>query len=128
METFKKKLFDLDRELKQKTEECNENFENKVQLEKEKKNFVTEREKMKDIIKKLKSKKGKMDVLQQVCKNCGESYFEKDNFKWSCRVHRSEYSGEIWWCCGKENKDQPGCKYDSHKSKEDEEEELNADE
>ena len=29
METFKKRLFELDRELKQKTEECNENFESK---------------------------------------------------------------------------------------------------
>ena len=62
MDTFKKKLFEVDRELKMKTEECNENFDSKVQLEKEKKNMVAEREKMKERIKKLKSKKGKFDV------------------------------------------------------------------
>ena len=62
MDTFKKRLFDFDRELKAKTEECNENFESKVQLEKEKKNFIAEREKMKERIKKLKLKKGKFDI------------------------------------------------------------------
>ena len=45
-----------------KSEECDENFETKVQLEREKKNLVAEREKMKERIKKLKSKKGKFDV------------------------------------------------------------------
>ena len=44
-------------------------------------------------------------------------------------MHRSEFSGEIWWCCGKENKDAPGCKYASHQSKEeDEDEEMANDE
>ena len=62
MDTFKKRLLDLDRELKTKTEEANENFELKNQLEKEKKTLVIEREKMKERIKKLKAKKGKFDV------------------------------------------------------------------
>ena len=125
MDAFKKKLFELDREMKLKTEDCKENFEMKLQLEKEKKNLIAEREKMKERIKKLKTKKGKFDVQQKVCKNCGKDYTEKENFKWSCRVHRSEFSGEIWWCCGKENKDQPGCKFDCHQSKEDDDEDEN---
>ena len=37
-------------------------------------------------------------------------------------MHRSEFSGEIWWCCGKEARDQPGCKYSKHESKEEDEE------
>ena len=122
METFKKRLFELDRDLKQKTEDFDENFERKVELEREKKNLVADREKMKERIKKLKSKKGKFDVQQKVCKNCGKDYIEKDNFKWSCRIHRSAFSGEIWWCCGKESKDQAGCKYAAHQSKEEEDE------
>ena len=36
-------------------------------------------------------------------------------------MHLGVWSGEIWWCCGKPNKDQPGCKYSKHESKEDEE-------
>ncbi len=55
-------MFELDRDMKAKTEEANDNFETKCQLEKEKKNLIAEREKMKDRIKKLKQKKGKFDL------------------------------------------------------------------
>ena len=82
---------------------------------------------MKDRIKKLKQKKGKFDIQQKTCRNCGKDFTEKENFAWSCRVHRSEYSGEIWWCCGKESRDQPGCKYDKHESKEEDEEDEHGD-
>ena len=85
--------------------------------------MVQEREKMKERIKKLKTKKGKFDNSQLVCRNCGKDYDEKENFNWSCRVHRKMYSGEIWWCCGKESKDTPGCKYSKHENKEDADEE-----
>ena len=27
----------------------------------------------------------------------------------------------MWWCCGKRGKDQPGCKFSKHESKDDEE-------
>lgn len=124
METFKKRLFELDRDLKAKNEECDENFERKQELEREKKTLVADREKMKERIKKLKSKKGKFDAQQKVCKACGKDYSEKENFNWSCRIHRSEFSGEIWWCCGKERQDQPGCKYSSHQSKDEEDEDM----
>ena len=69
METFKKRLFELDKDLKAKTEEAEEYFEQRNSLDKEKKNLVIEREKMKDRIKKLKSKKGKFDLAQKTCKN-----------------------------------------------------------
>ena len=105
METFKKRLMELDRDMKQRGEELNESQEAKLYLEKEKKHLIAEREKMKDRIKKLKQRKGKFDVASKVCKNCGKDYIEKENFNWSCRVHRSEWSGEIWWCCGKDSKD-----------------------
>ena len=63
----------------------------------------------------------------QTCKNCGREYNEKENFKWSCRTHYGSYSGEMWWCCGKFGKDQLGCRYSAHESKDDEEDEENPD-
>ena len=75
---------------------------------------------MKERIKKLRTRKGK-DIGLKVCKNCGREYMENENYNWSCRIHMGEWSGELWWCCGKPNKDQPGCKYSQHESKEDEE-------
>lgn len=29
----------------------------------------------------------------------------------------------MWWCCGKQGKDQPGCKFSKHECKEDDDEE-----
>ena len=107
--------------MKLKTDEANEYFEAKVQLEKEKKNLIIDREKMKDRVKKLKMRRGKYDDQEKVCKNCGKDYIETENFNWSCRTHRSEFSGEIWWCCGKDYIEAPGCKYSKHESKEDHE-------
>lgn len=83
--------------------------------------MVVEREKMKEQIRKLKSRKGKFDIAQKVCKNCNRDYIETENYNWSCRIHQGEWSGEIWWCCGKDSHEQPGCKYSKHASKEDEE-------
>ena len=114
-------MFEMDRDYKQKSDEAAEAFEKTISLEKEKKNLIIEREKMKERIKKLKSRKGKHDMSAKTCKNCAKEYSEKENFNWSCRMHLGEWSGEIWWCCGKANKDQPGCKYSKHESKEDEE-------
>ena len=54
---------------------------------------------------------------KKICKNCLKEYNESDNFNWSCRTHRSEFGGVIWWCCGKKNKDDPGCKFSQHESK-----------
>ena len=28
----------------------------------------------------------------------------------------------MWWCCGKRGKDQPGCRFSKHESKDDEDE------
>ena len=63
-----------------------------------------------------------------MCINCKKEYNEKENFNWSCRTHPYDYNGEMWWCCGKRGKDQPGCKYSKHETKEDEDEEEDADE
>ena len=58
----------------------------------------------------------------KICKTCGKDYNEKDNLKWSCRQHMSQFSGEMWWCCGKKGQDAPGCKFSRHEERKDDEE------
>ena len=122
-DTFKRRVMEHDKDMKEKQEEFSEVFDAKIQLEKEKKVLIQEREKMKEQIRKLRARKGKFDIAQKTCKNCARDYIETENYNWSCRVHMGEWSGEIWWCCGKDNKDQPGCKYSKHESKEDDDDE-----
>ena len=76
-------------------------------------------------IKKLKSRKGKIDLGLKTCKFCTKDFLEDENFLWSCRTHRGDYSNldDIWWCCGKKGKQQPGCKKQKHEQKEDDEDE-----
>jgi hypothetical protein len=66
-------------------------------------------------ITKLKKTKDVFGVeLRQACKVCRQDFLESENFNWSCRTHKSEWSGDLWWCCGKTQKDAPGCKFDKH--------------
>ena len=51
-----------------------------------------------------------LQVDQKTCRFCSKEYLESENFNWSCRTHRSEFGGEMWWCCGKLGRDAPGCK------------------
>jgi len=83
---------------------------------------MDEKEKMKKNIVRLLARKGKFDNTQKVCKNCQKEFIEKENFNWSCRVHQSEWGGEMWWCCGKRGREQPGCKFNKHETKADNEE------
>lgn len=55
----------------------------------------------------------------KTCKNCGADYLESENFNWSCRTHKSDYSGEMYWCCGKLKQDAPGCKFEKHQARTD---------
>ena len=78
--------------------------------------------KMKEKLDRLKQHKFRVNVEFKICKNCGREYTEKENFNWSCRTHSSEYN-LMWWCCGKERKDTPGCNISKHLCKEDDEDE-----
>jgi len=66
---------------------------------------------MKERLIKLKTKKGRVDAGILICKFCGKDFHERENFNWSCRTHQSQWSGEMWWCCGKTSKDALGCKF-----------------
>lgn len=54
---------------------------------------------------------------QKICRNCLKEYNDKDNFNWSCRTHQGEFGGVIWWCCGRSNKEDQGCKFGQHEPK-----------
>ena len=87
------------------------------------KDLTDEYEKLRQKAKQYKLKRkmyGEED--EKVCKNCQRVFIESENYNWSCRRHQSEYSGEIYWCCGKSGKDTPGCKISRHESKEEDEE------
>jgi len=56
-------------------------------LEKNNRNLLSEKEKMKSRISKLISRKGKFDSGMKTCKICAKEYNEKENFNWSCRTH-----------------------------------------
>lgn len=81
-----------------------------------------EKEKSKLRIQKLIQRKGKFDSGFKTCKNCSKEFSEKENFNWSCKTHRSDYGGEMWWCCGQSGKEAPGCNKSKHDSKDEEEE------
>ena len=65
-------------------------------------------------IDRLRTKKGKIESGIKTCGVCGKEFSDQENFNWSCRIHQSEYSGEMWWCCGKLDKYDPGCKSNKH--------------
>jgi hypothetical protein len=68
-------------------------------------------------IEKMKQMSLKM-YHKKICKNCLKEYDDDANYNWSCRTHQSEYGGVIWWCCGRKNKDDLGCKYSKHETRE----------
>lgn len=75
--------------------------------------LVDEKDKMRQRIIKLKSRKGKIDVGLKTCKNCGKEFNENSNFNWSCHIHKSyppDPETQFWWCCGRKGKDAKGCK------------------
>lgn len=58
---------------------------------------------------------------QKYCTNCKKDFNENENYNWSCCVHRSEWGGDMWWCCGKTKQTAQGCKFMKHTSKNDSE-------
>ena len=61
MDAFKRKTSEMERQMANLRQECERIFDEKQLLEKDKKSLISEREKMKERIKKLRSRKGKFD-------------------------------------------------------------------
>ena len=118
----KERINQQENELKDLRKQKEELTEDTQRAEKQINVLNNEREKMRIKIGKLKRRRN-VDLNQKICKNCGLEYLEPENFNWSCRTHRSEYGGEMWWCCGKRSKESQGCKFSKHETKDDEDEE-----
>jgi len=85
------------------------------------KDLLSEHDKFRQKVKTLSKQTGNAETV--MCRNCQKLYTDNDNFNWSCKIHLSEYNGEMWWCCGKSGISAPGCKAGKHLPKSDEYEE-----
>mmetsp|Transcript_28881 Transcript_28881/g.51473 ORF Transcript_28881/g.51473 Transcript_28881/m.51473 type:complete len:686 (-) Transcript_28881:31-2088(-) len=124
---FKEYQQRMDRKMNDLTME-NETLKDQADhLNKQFKNLGEEYEKVRQRVKQFRSKKKQYGMVEEkVCKRCQKVYNEAENYNWSCKTHSSEFGGEIFWCCGKKSKDAPGCRLAKHESKEDEEENSDA--
>ena len=126
----------MEREKEELGEQLKTRVDEVTALKQQLASLQNEREKLKQKINKLKRRRN-VDLNQKICKNCAKEYLENENYNWSCRTHRvsiaihnliqSEYGGEMWWCCGKTQKDAQGCKFAKHESKDDEDDEKDKD-
>jgi DNA gyrase/topoisomerase IV subunit A len=115
---FKEKFTSMQKELNDAVE-IRETLRDK--LEQADKKYLDIAEEFKRFRQKMKAKfSGISDKEEKFCKNCQKSFFESENFNWSCRVHASKMSGETYWCCGKVGKDSVGCIVSKHISKDEE--------
>lgn len=92
-------------------------------LEKKYKDLGDEHDKLRQKLKIIRMKRKQYgEGEEMLCRKCQKTYMDSENFNWSCRTHKSEFSGNMWWCCGR-GKDAPGCQVSKHESKEDEDNE-----
>ena len=125
-----KKINYLERELNKRELTLQERLEKILTLETANRMLTDEVDKMQLRITKLKLRKGTfMSQSTKMCHNCKKDFKDSENFNWSCRNHTSQWSGEMWWCCGKTSQSAPGCKFSKHESQDfkDEEEEDDKD-
>lgn len=115
---FKEKFTTMQKELTQAVE-SRELF--KAKQEETEKKYIDISEEFKKFKHKVKIKFTSVhEKEEKFCKNCQKSYFESENYNWSCRVHASKITGDTWWCCGKAGKDAVGCMVSRHMGKEEE--------
>ena len=90
----------------------------KSKHEEAEKKYVDVTEEFKKFRQKMKLKYSSVqDKEEKFCRNCQKSFFESENFNWSCRTHSSKLTGDVYWCCGKTGKDSIGCIVSKHLSK-----------
>lgn len=77
--------------------------------------MADEMDKLQMRLKKLRLQKGRfLSTNTKMCNNCKKDFKDSENYNWSCRVHQSQWSGEMWWCCGKTSQNALGCKFSKH--------------
>lgn len=119
---LKKDAAKWETEFKRVDDERNKMQSDYVELEKRSKIISEEQDKTRQKLKQMRIKRRQFGEMEEkVCRSCGKTYYDNENYNWSCRIHFSQYGGELWWCCGKEGQNAPGCKLSKHECKEDEE-------
>jgi len=104
-------------------EEREKGREHGTKVDKQYKDLVEEYEKLRNRLKQVRQKRKLFEEFEEkVCKNCQKIFIENTNYNWSCKTHYSEYSGEMYWCCGLAGKEAPGCRISKHIAKDDDEE------
>jgi hypothetical protein len=113
---FKEKVNFLQSSLSQALQEKDQ-FKSKSS-ELEKKLFDCSKE-LKKLRKLKKRKTSGVDLEEEkFCSKCSQSFYEKDNFNWSCRTHLGLLQNGFFWCCGKKGKTSPGCVLSKHVAQE----------
>jgi chromosome segregation ATPase len=111
-------------EFKRVDEERNKMQSDYTELEKQSKILSEEQDKTRQKLKQMRIKRRAFGEMEEkVCRSCGRTYYDNENYNWSCRIHFSQYGGELWWCCGKQGQNAPGCKLSKHECREDEDDE-----
>ena len=108
-EQFRIRILAAEKNLKEMTEKFTTTDNELKRVEKINALLTEEKNKMKERMTKLKARRGKGAEDFKICKRCGKDYSERENYNWSCKTHKSQWSGEMWWCCGKRTKEGPGC-------------------
>ena len=112
------KISTLQERLKDTEDDCDRLRLDAQKYEKRFKDLSEEYEKLRNRLQQFRQRRRQFgEVEEKVCKHCQKVFTEHENFNWSCRCHTGEYSGEMWWCCGRHGKDADGCKTSKHESK-----------
>ena len=110
------RIKNLKKEVSQLIEEKEKLFESSEEAKK-RLNEATEE------LKTLKTRHRKSKVIksygdEKFCVNCLQVYKDQDNFNWSCRTHKSQFSENRYWCCNAQGKSAAGCIFSKHTTNE----------
>ena len=77
-------------------------------------------EELQKLRKKVKSRiaNGSNIDQEKFCSKCQKTYFERENYNWSCKTHHGNMHENVYWCCGKNGEESGGCVIGKHISKE----------
>jgi hypothetical protein len=117
----KERILSLKSELDQAREDREKYKAEGSKMEKKYKDLGDEHDKLRQKLKHIRLKRKQYgEGEEKLCRKCQKTFMDSENFNWSCRTHKAEFSGEMWWCCGR-GKDAPGCQVSKHQSKDEDE-------
>lgn len=118
---MRSKLLQLEKELMATAIERDKSRKDLENLSKQYESLTQEHSRLRTKVKHIRLKRSQSHMEEKLCRSCHKAFYENDNFNWSCSTHSSEFSGELWWCCGRSSKDAPGCRKAKHICRDDDE-------